>query len=112
MLTSEASTSAAAATELSIPATSSSMMRYFIGQYLQGKEANLIKIQKLMFGPDVLTEEQKLIVMNTINDYRDNVFKGSYPPDDNYETQYESVFKEGSIIGKKRKFKSILDSIL
>ena len=44
--------------ESSIPETSSSMMRYFIGQYLQKveEENNLIKkIGKLMFGNDTLT---------------------------------------------------------
>ena len=108
VLTSEESTSAAAATELSIPATSSSMMRYFIGQYLQGTEANLIKIQKLMFGPGTLTEEQTAIVMDTINDYRDNVFKGTFPEDDkvkSYNDQYTSIegFSGGNRKTKRRR---------
>lgn len=105
VLTSEESTSAAAATKLSIPATSSSMMRYFIGQYLQGTEDNLIKIQKLMFGPGTLTEEQTAIVMDTINDYRDNVFKGTFPADDNYEAQYTSIegFSGGNRKTKRRR---------
>jgi len=66
----------------SIPATSSSMMRYFIGQYIQDidKEANLIKVQKLMFGP-AITEEQKEHVLTTITDYENNVFNGTFPTD-------------------------------
>ena len=112
VLTSEESTSASAASILSIPATSSSMMRYFIGQYLQDKdkEANLEKIQKLMFGPGVLTEEQKTIVMDTIvmdtiNDYKDNVFNDKYPADDNYEAQYTSIkgFSGGNRKTKRRR---------
>lgn len=109
--------SAASTPKLSIPATSSSMMRYFIGQYIQEKniEANLEKIQKLMFGPRVLIEEtptggptvddKKSIVMNTINDYRDNVFKGTFPADDNYESQYTSIegFSGGNRKTKRRR---------
>ena len=103
VLTSEEST--AATTKLSIPATSSSMMRYFIGQYLQGTEANLIKIQKLMFGPDPLTEEQGKLVDETIVDYKDNVFNGTFPADDNYEAQYKSIegFSGGNRKTKRRR---------
>ena len=108
VLTSEESAaSAAATTELSIPATSSSMMRYFIGQYLQkiDTENNLIKIQKLMFGPGSLDEEQGKLVKETIVDYKDNVFKGTFPADDNYEAQYESIdgFSGGNRKIKRRR---------
>ncbi len=106
-LTSENSTSAAATTKLSIPATSSSMMRYFIGQYLQGidTEINLTKIQKLMFGPVSLNPDQEELVKNTIDDYKDNVFKGTFPADDNYETQYTSIegFSGGNRKTKRRR---------
>lgn len=114
-----ASASAASTPKLSIPATSSSMMRYFIGQYIQEQniEANLEKIQKLMFGPGVLNEENPTgsptggptvsdktnIVMDTINDYRD-VFKGKYPADDNYEDQYKIIgFSGGNRKTKRRR---------
>lgn len=109
VLTSEESASAASTPKLSIPATSSSMMRYFIGQYSQeiDTEINLTKIQKLMFGPGTLTEEQKAIVMDTINDYKNNVFNGKYPADDKiaYETQYTSIegFSGGNRKTKRRR---------
>jgi 5'-3' exonuclease len=94
-------------------------MRYFIGQYIQEQniEANLEKIQKLMFGPGVLNEENPTgsptggptvsdktnIVMDTINDYRD-VFKGKYPADDNYEDQYKIIgFSGGNRKTKRRR---------
>jgi nicotinic acid mononucleotide adenylyltransferase len=117
-LTSEesaASASAASTPKLSIPATSSSMMRYFIGQYLQeiDTENNLIKIQKLMFGPDPLTEEQRKLVDETIVDYKDNdVFKGTFPADADvkdknekkYNDQYESIgFSGGNRKTKRRR---------
>ena len=90
----------------SIPATSSSMMRYFIGQYLQDNEEenNLIKkIGKLMFGNDTLTGPQKEIVINTINNYND-VFNETYPGDKDYETQYNSItFPGGNRKTKKRR---------
>jgi hypothetical protein len=91
VLTAQASASASA---LSIPATSSSMMRYFIGQFLQDIDAqsNRIKVEKLMFGPTI-TEEQKQIVEDTINDYRDNVFKGVFPLDDSYNSQYAAILE-------------------
>jgi hypothetical protein len=89
--------------ESSIPATSSSMMRYFIGKYLQDNENNLIKIGKLMFGNDTLTELQKIIVIDTITDYY-NVFNHSYPVDNDYETQYNSIiFSGGNRKTKKRR---------
>jgi nicotinic acid mononucleotide adenylyltransferase len=107
--------SAASTPKLSIPATSSSMMRYFIGQYIQEKniEANLEKIQKLMFGPLIeepttggpSVSDKTSIVMATINDYRDNVFNGKYPADDNYEEQYRSIkgFSGGNRKTKRRR---------
>jgi hypothetical protein len=108
--------SAAASTPiLSIPATSSSMMRYFIGQYLQdiAKEANLEKIQKLMFGPDILIEDptggptvsdKQKIVMETITGYT-TVFNSKYPADDNYEDQYGKIkeFSGGNRKTKRRR---------
>ena len=131
-LTGEETTSTSAATILSIPATSSSMMRYFIGQYIQEKniEANLEKIQKLMFGPGVLIEptsdgpsgsptggptvsDKTNIVMETINDYKDNVFNNVFPVDANikepkeesYEEQYRSIkgFSGGNRKTKRRR---------
>jgi nicotinic acid mononucleotide adenylyltransferase len=127
VLTNEETTSAAAATKLSIPATSSSMMRYFIGQYLQDidKNINLEKIQKLMFGPGVLIEnptggptggptvkDKTDIVMDTINDYR-KVFNGKFPDNANvkepkektYEDQYTSIegFSGGNRKTKRRR---------
>lgn len=118
-----ASASAASTPKLSIPATSSSMMRYFIGQYIQEQniEANLEKIQKLMFGPGVFIEEnptgsptggptiddKKSIVMETIDKYRDvyrDVFNGKYPADENYEAQYTSIeFSGGNRKTKRRR---------
>jgi nicotinic acid mononucleotide adenylyltransferase len=90
----------------SIPATSSSMMRYFIGQIIQNINIpeNTIKVEKLMFGPTI-TEEQKPMVEATIVDYRNNVFKSAFPPDDpkiNYNTQYASI---SEIAGGNRKTK-------
>ena len=89
----------------SIPATSSSMMRYFIGQIIQNINIpeNTLKVEKLMFGPTI-TEEQKLMVEATIVDYR-NIFKSEFPPDDpkiNYDTQYASI---SEIAGGNRKTK-------
>ena len=123
-LKNEETTSAAAATILSIPATSSSMMRYFIGQYIQDidKEANLEKIQKLMFGPRVLIEENPTgsptgghtvsdktnIVIDTINDYRDNVFDNNFPKDpneNNSEKTYEKQYVNLNFFGGNRKTK-------
>ena len=129
-LTGEESTSASASAAstpiLSIPATSSSMMRYFIGQYIQEKniEANLEKIQKLMFGPGVLIEptsggpsgsptggptvsDKTNIVMETINDYR-NVFNNNYPKDpneNNSEKTYEKQYGNLNFSGGNRKTK-------
>ena len=106
-------------------------MRYFIGQYLQNiekeaeKEANLEKIQKLMFGPRGLIEEtptgsptggptvseKKDIVMDTIVDYRDHVFNKNnvfiFPEDDNvnsYNKQYGKIkFSGGNRKTKRRR---------
>lgn len=93
----------------SIPATSSSMMRYFIGQIIQNINVpeNTIKVEKVMFGPTI-TEEQKTLVQSTIVDYRDNVFKSGFPPDDpkiSYNTQYESIsgFAGGNRKTKRRR---------
>ena len=106
--TTSASAAAASTPKLSIPATSSTMMRYFIGQYLQDKdkEANLEKIQKLMFGPGVLIEptsggpsggptvsDKKNIVMDTINDYI-NVFNGKFPDNANVKESKEKTYEE------------------
>jgi nicotinic acid mononucleotide adenylyltransferase len=101
VLTAQASASASA---LSIPATSSSMMRYFIGQFIQSinEESNRNKVQKLMFGPTI-TEEQNPLVETTIDDYRNNVFKGVFPPDDTnerYDIQYSNITE---IAGGNRK---------
>jgi nicotinic acid mononucleotide adenylyltransferase len=94
----ESASSSAPKSVLSIPATSSSMMRYFIGQYLneknkeETKEVNLSKVQKLMFGPTI-TEEQKLLVQDTITDYRDNVFINgvSFPENKDYDKEYAAI---------------------
>ncbi len=109
------STSAASASALSIPATSSSMMRYFIGQYLQGfdRENNLTKIQKLMFGPGILIEdptggptvdEKKNIVMETITGYT-TVFNRTYPEDDKVNSYNEQYGKIEGFSGGNRKTK-------
>jgi nicotinic acid mononucleotide adenylyltransferase len=85
--------------DTSIPATSSSMMRYFIGQYVKNidKEANLMKIRKLMFGP-AITEPQKVGVDTTITDYETNVFK--IPKDNNYDAEYQKI---SEFVGGNRK---------
>jgi len=84
-------------TGTSIPATSSSMMRYFIGQYLQdiNKEENLSKVQKLMFGPTTITPDQEPFVKATINDYRDNVFKSVFPENKGFDGEYAAVTFSG-----------------
>lgn len=83
-------------TGTSIPATSSSMMRYFIGQYLQevNKEENLLKVQKLMFGPTI-TEEQKTLVQTTIDDYSNNVFNTVFPENKGFDDEYAAVTFSG-----------------
>ena len=125
VLTGEEPASAASTPKLSIPATSSSMMRYFIGQYLQNIdiEANLEKIQKLMFGPLIeepptgsptggptggpTVKDKTDIVMDTINDYR-NVFNNNYPKDpneNNSEKTYEKQYGNLNFSGGNRKTK-------
>ena len=112
----ETTSTSAASTPNLIPATSSSMMRYFIGQYIQNNK-HLEKIQKLMFGPDVLIEnptggptvsDKTNIVMDTINDYRDNVFDNNFPKDpneNNSEKTYEKQYGNLKFSGGNRKTK-------
>jgi hypothetical protein len=55
-----------------------------------------------MFGPTI-TEEQNPLVETTIDDYRNNVFKGVFPPDDTnerYDIQYSNITE---IAGGNRK---------
>ena len=85
--------------DTSIPATSSSMMRYFIGQYISTNEdLNKEKVEKIMFSSD---KTHTKLVENTITNYRD-VFKGVFPVNNDYDTEYENFNKS---VGGNRKTK-------
>jgi hypothetical protein len=86
-------------------------MRYFIYEYLlpdkteTEKTYSLEKIQKLMFGPNI-TDSQKGLVMNTINDYKTKeIFNNNnIPIDKKYETEYSSIeFQGGNNKTKRRR---------
>jgi nicotinic acid mononucleotide adenylyltransferase len=95
-----------------IPATSSSMLRYFIYNYLS--EENIIikgkyleKIKNIMFGPTSQDQEQLLVlVMDTINDYKTKeIFNNNNIPfDKNYENEYNNIkFQGGNNKTKSRR---------
>jgi nicotinic acid mononucleotide adenylyltransferase len=94
-----------------IPATSSSMLRYFIYNYLSEentifKGEYLKKIKNIMFGPTSQDQEQLLVlVMDTINDYENKkLFNNNIPIDKNYETEYSSIeFQGGNNKTKRRR---------
>jgi nicotinic acid mononucleotide adenylyltransferase len=90
-----------------IPATSSSMLRYFIGQYLENNNnENLVRIKNLIFGTKEITLEEENVVKNTIELYK-KIFNGNYPVDKNYLSVYNSlVFQKGGKRTYKGKRKS------
>jgi nicotinic acid mononucleotide adenylyltransferase len=93
-----------------IPATSSSMLRYFIYNYLSEENTNfkgeyLEKIKNIMFGPTSQDQEQLKLVMYTIKDYKTKeIFDDNIPIDKNYETEYNNIkFQGGNNKTKSRR---------
>lgn len=86
-----------------IPATSSSMLRYFIGKYLndiESKENYLKKIKNLIYGTNNINLNEQRALENTINLYK-KFFNGNFPSDKNYLKEYNSImFQSG---GTKKK---------
>jgi nicotinic acid mononucleotide adenylyltransferase len=88
------------------PATSSSMLRYYIYRYIMEnteKEKIIIKdkITKIMFGKIYGYDE---FVVQTINGYKNekNEYKFSVPIDDGYDAKYTEIFnKNGFTFGGK-----------
>jgi len=96
------------------PATSSSMLRYYIHRYIMEnteKEKNIIndKITKIMFGT---MYGYKKFVVQTINGYKNktNEYKFSVPIDDGYDEKYSKIkndeFKVGGKSSKNNRKKS------
>jgi len=89
--------------EEQIPATSSSMMRYYICNFIKDRNPEYReKVRMLMWGTNPIEEG----VDATIEDYRTIYSEGSdCPSDDDYNKKYHDIFSAKASGGRKKTYK-------